>query len=160
MKGKVIPEKIRIKNIAVVKSNIEVGKEAFELISGINEYSFSFNQEIGFNYDQHLIRLRLNILLQGKNDKGELVNIKGEFGIEFVFHVDNFQDLTQEENGSYEIPSSLVTTLSSLAYSTSRGIVFQETQSTVLRGILLPVIDPAILFSVKNKPPLSDNKAK
>jgi hypothetical protein len=160
MKGTVIPEKIRIKNIAVLKSSVDVGTEAIEIIPSINEYSFSFNQEIGFNYDQQLVRLKLNILLQGKNDKKELVKIKGEFGIEFVFQVENFKELTKEENGSYEISSSLVMTLSSLAYSTSRGIVFQETQSTIIRGVLLPVIDPAVLYSPDKKQVINDVESK
>jgi hypothetical protein len=34
-----------------------------------------------------------------------------------------------------------------IAYSTARGIILQSTQSTILDGVILPVIDPKDLFN-------------
>lgn len=145
-KAKIIPEKIHIKKVIVFKSSIDIKPEKADLLNEIDGYSFSFAKNTGVSFENKIIRYRLNILLEAKDKQGTLLDIKGEFGIEFIFYVDNFEGFSKKEGDRYLLDESLGNTLMSIAYSTSRGIVLQETQSTVIGGVILPVINPSDLM--------------
>ncbi len=147
----IIPEKIHVKQVSIYKSSLDVDTKLMEGVDNkIAGFSFSFAQESGFNLDDKMVRLRLNVLLQAKDVNDELINAKGEYGIEFNFHIENFEDYTVKIDKNKKevlLHSILGNVLSSIAYSTARGIILQETQNTIIGGVILPVINPNVLIS-------------
>lgn len=141
------PDKIQILQISIYKSNIDASIEFLEQGAIPERYAFSFSQNTGFDYDQNLISIRLNILLNSKDENNKKLELKGEFGIEFQFRVENMKDFAEaKENGNIVFDSILGITMMGIAYSTARGIILQRTEGTLLSGVILPVIDPAELL--------------
>ncbi|NJN25198.1 MAG: hypothetical protein HC819_04065 [Cyclobacteriaceae bacterium] len=141
--NKIIPEQIHIKKIALFKSKIEVGPEVLSNIGHIKGYSISIAQDSGFNYEDKIVRLVQNISLEGKGVDENVLNVKGEFGVEIIFHIENFDSFVINEDEKKLIDGALGATLSGIAYSTFRGIILQETQNTAIGGVIIPVVDPS-----------------
>ena len=98
-----------------------------------------------------MARFRLFITVNGMDEQqNKPLGLKVDYGIEYHFKVDNFQDmLHQTPDGDIEIDQELGVTLLSIAYSTSRGIILERTQGTFFEGVILPVIDPfKVLFPI------------
>lgn len=75
-------------------------------------------------------------------------DISGRFVLDFIFAVDNLPDFLTKSEGK-TVPTvhpQLVLLLSSVAYSTARGILWTRLAGTVLEGVSLPLIDPRELF--------------
>ena len=62
--------------------------------------------------------------------------------------MDDFVSIVNEEK---QVDGMLGTWLSAIAYSTMRGIILQETQNTLLKGIIIPVVDPKRLLTEENE---------
>jgi len=139
---KIIPEQINIFQINLFKSGITATSEYLEQPIKPGNIRVDISQSSAFNFDLKNVRIRLEILLNGVDDKDKLIGIKGEFGLEFQIHVENLDTFTEEVEGINKVSSILGSTLISIAYSTARGIIFQRTLGTLLNGIILPVIDP------------------
>ena len=75
-------------------------------------------------------------------------DISGRFVLEFIFTVDNLPELLIEEKGqpASAVHPQLVLLLTSVAYSTARGILWTRLAGTVLEGVTLPLIDPRELY--------------
>ena len=73
--------------------------------------------------------------------------ISGRFVLNFIFTVDNLPKfLTEiESQTSPAVHPQLVLLLSSVAYSTARGILWTQ-PGIVLGGVALPLLDPRELF--------------
>lgn len=137
-------ELIRIQNINLYKSNINISDDVLDNNTPISGYSFEFAQQSKFSIEHKAFQLKLKILLTGKDSEGEVIDVTAEFGIEYVFLIENIEDLTHKEvdQDDYMIDAALGGTLMSIAYSTSRGLILQETQKSKLGGVILPVVDP------------------
>jgi len=142
------PNHIHLVRVRLYKSNIEVNHKDEGLIQRIHHYSFSFNQKSYFDVEKKLVLLNLEILLVGKDADNEFLDVNGEFGIEFLFKIDNLSSLSKTDTeGSFIVEESLGVTLMSIAYSTARGIILQSTQSSMIEGVILPVISPKDLLN-------------
>lgn len=149
-KNKINPQDIHLLKISVFKSLIE-RQEAFldQPFIEPKNYSFSFAQKSNFNHEEKMVRIQLFILLKAQGENATNLGIQGEFGIEFNYKIDNLDTLcTEIENGKFHYNASLGTTLMSIAYSTARGIILQQTQGSIisLSGVIMPVINPADLL--------------
>jgi hypothetical protein len=142
------PNHIHLVRVRLYKSNIEVNHQDEGLIQRIHHYSFSFNQKSFFDIERQLGLLNLEILLVGKDEDNEFLDVNGEFGIEFLFKIDNLSSLSKTDAaGSFIVNESLGLTLMAIAYSTARGIILQSTQGSMIEGVILPVIDPKDLLN-------------
>jgi hypothetical protein len=72
--------------------------------------------------------------------------IEAQFGIEYHFKVNDLEAYLTQENGQFLLPESLIGTLLSIAYSTSRGLVYDRLQGTYLQDAILPIISPMNLL--------------
>lgn len=149
--NKINPQDIHLLKISIFKSFIERQEKFLDqpFIEPKN-YSFSFAQKSAFNHKEKMVRIQLFILLKAQGDNATNLGIQGEFGIEFHYKIENFDNhYTTDENGKLLYDASLGATLMSISYSTSRGIILQQTQGSIisLSGVIMPVINPTDLLN-------------
>lgn len=144
--SKIIPEKISIYQIRIYKINLKLSDQFLENPKKPDNYSIKFGHDNAVDFEAKAIRIRLETVFDGMNDKDEKLGIYAEYGIEFHFHVENLEDFVEENEKGKQLDSTLGATILSIAFSTSRGILIERTQGTYLEGIILPVIDPKELL--------------
>lgn len=148
--GKIDPNKILITSIKTLKGNINSTDEESEMT--IKQYQIGCTSETAVNIDEKLIRVLFKIDIFILDEKGKKTGTDASYTNEFIFQVDNLDELTKLlENGIVEIDVELSKTLLSLAFSTSRGMIFSRTQGTILNGIILPVVNPNDLLNSIHK---------
>lgn len=73
--------------------------------------------------------------------------ISGHFELDFIFAIANLPELlVATDQSEPQIYPQLVLMLTSVAYSTARGILWTRLAGTPLEGITLPLINPAQLL--------------
>lgn len=153
-KPTVIPEKIHLQAVRIMKSHFEVSET--ENQSEIESFSMGFKSEAGFDLKNNQHRFSLFVKIKGINKDDEYVGVKGEYHIDFFYLVENLEDFIHweegkegmEENGdNFTVSQMLGATIAGISYSTSRGIILDRTQATDFNGILLPVINPNHLLT-------------
>lgn len=150
--SKIIPEKIVILQVKLFRTNLDLTDTFLSNPVNVENFKVNFGHNTEFDFESKSVRIRLEIILEGIDEKEALIGIKAEYGVVFIFYIDNFEDFIHEAEGRKEVDSILGITLLSMAYSTSRGIVLQRTQGTYFDGIILPVVDPKeLLLKSKGK---------
>jgi len=144
--SKINPESISIFQINVFKSIVSPSEAFIDNPQKPSNFRVGYSHNFAFNFELKNVRMRLEVLLDGINEKEEVIGIQGNFGIQF--HVDNLEDFLENKEGENKILGILGTTLLSIAFSTSRGIILEKTLNTPLNGIILPVIDPAAMIKM------------
>lgn len=152
VQSKVIADKIQILNLITVKGNIDAANDAD--LNAVAGYTFTYTVNRAYNIEEKIMALMLTVDINANNSEDVALNITGSYTHEFVFRVDNLEELTRngkDENGdeSIQFEEGLVATLLSIAYSTIRGIIFTRTQGTSLGTVILPVINPLLLIGNK-----------
>jgi hypothetical protein len=61
----------------------------------------------------------------------------------FIYQTENLKDLAKpDDNNLIKLDPGLANALSSVTYSTSRGILLTRLQGTALQNFVLPIINP------------------
>lgn len=142
------PDKIHISRIDIFKNNIEASNDYLNDRVIPASYKFSFSQNTGLDLEQHVVGIRLHILVDSQDENEQTLGLNAHFGIEFELEVENLKDFVQvKNNGKTTLDSVFAATIMGIAYSTARGIIFQTTANTLLSSITLPVIDPSTLLT-------------
>ena len=138
-------DKIHLLNIQVFKSQIDASIDLLNTGEKPAEISSTVANETSYNPSEKLIRIRTNICLNSKDKNGNNLELTGNFGIEYIFKVDNLEDflLGYKDDMPQYHPNILLEILS-ITYSTSRGIVLQATEGSFLSGVILPVVDVGV----------------
>ena len=144
--SKINPELISMFHVKVYKSIITTSPEYLEKPVKPGNFRVGYSQNSAFNFEKKNIRVRLEIILDGIDERENLIGIQGDFGLDFHFHVENLDEFIEELDGNKKVSGNLGPTLISIAYSTARGIVIERTQGTFLNGTILPVIDPNVFL--------------
>lgn len=150
---KIIPEKIHLEGVRIMKSHFEVLEQNDQL--EITSFAMGFKSEASFDIEEKQNRFRLYVKIKGLNHSQEYIGISGEYHIDFIYYIENLdQFIYWEENegvkageNEFSVSQTLGATIAGISYSTSRGIILDRTQSTDFNGILLPVIDPNRLLT-------------
>lgn len=146
----IIPEEISLNSVNIFKALLQTSDEYLENPQKIEAAEFNIAKDIGYNLEKGGTRYRLFFSMNSQDNKGQPLGVKVEYGIEFHFQINNFKAFTQEsKEGGTQIDANLAATLLGIAYSTSRGIIFERTRGTFFDGLLLPVIDPYKLLHDK-----------
>lgn len=149
------PEKIHMVSLKTLKGNIN-GSSTIEenMITG---HTFDFTVGIGVDPDEKVVGLEMVINIRATGKGNEDLGVEGSYTHEVVFQVENlddFLDLTEDEPPV--IDRIMNATLTGIAFSTIRGIIFTRTQGTSLGTVILPVVDPKKVMvmtgSEQNKP--------
>jgi len=68
----------------------------------------------------------------------------------FVYHIENLNELANPDDKKLiQLHPALANALSSVTYSTSRGILLTRLQGTALQNFVLPIINPNKLLHNK-----------
>lgn len=117
------------------ESNISIVECSQDIQLGVSNHFFH-------NLEESNIKINLDIHLKSKDDKSF-----ANFEFEFFFHINNMEKYYQLENEEPIFEGSLVTTLFSVSYSTSRGIIFEKLKNTMWSENILPIISPIKLLN-------------
>lgn len=132
--------------------SITFGIQDFEVLS----YSYEKPEE---SIRKDRIGYNIQFLTGGNADKEQFwIDIKatgqygkkdpiilGEIVTRSIFQVENIKHLFNED-GSVTLPDKLVTTMLSIAFSTTRGALAIKAEGNILAGAILPLVDPKKLL--------------
>jgi hypothetical protein len=136
--NKVIPDQINIVDFTIQTASL---KSDFELKdSDIDKHSLNIGYDTQFNLAEKLIKAVIKVEVAAISDGEEVGH--GHFELVFIYHVENLDDLAKNENDKLIVNGGLSSSLASITYSTTRGILMTRFQGTVLRNFILPVINP------------------
>lgn len=140
------PEKIHIVKTTIVKCHID---SPFDfVVEKAKGHDFSTIFELGFNLEDKLVKADLKIEIATKSEGENLEESKGSFHFVYVFHVENLEELAiPDKNYRIELNGGLGNALSSITYSTTRGILLARLKGTSLENFILPVVDPNKLLN-------------
>ena len=147
--SKLVPEKIQILSVRIIKANLEASTDLLEkdINDNIEGYSTNIGHEMAHNDEDKMVRVRLFLTIEGvPKPESDPIKLSVDYGLEFHFRIENLDELCDNSNGEHSMHHDLALTLFTMAYSTSRGIILERTQGTILGGVLLPVIDPMKVF--------------
>ena len=99
------------------------------------------------NEEENLVGIRIHISISGLGENNEELGVNGEIAIVFHFEVkDLIEHLEYQEEDQELVSDQLLGTLLGIAYSTSRGLVYNHLYGSFLEGTILPVINPMDLL--------------
>ncbi|RBQ11416.1 hypothetical protein DRW42_02835 [Pedobacter miscanthi] len=138
------PDRIKMISIRTLKGNINSDEADADLDP--KNYEIECTPEIATNLKELLVRIIFKIDIHILNKEGKKSGTSGSYTNEFIFEIEGIEDFIKSRNsGEVDIHPELGTALLSLAFSTSRGMIYTRTQGTILDGIILPVIDASDL---------------
>lgn len=130
--------KFLIKGIELLDSNITYPKAP---LIGEVVFKFNINVEIKIVNEQSLIMAIVSVdILDNKT-----IDKYGFIRVNCIFGIDNFASFVNSETKKVDLPKPFITSLNSIALSTTRGIMFDQFRGTFLNGAILPILDPTFL---------------
>lgn len=142
------PEKLSIIEFKFIKGQVDTPEDF--LIEKVAGHQLENSLQLAFNLEEKLVKS--DFILEVKTDSnGENVKeASGSFHILFIFKVENLEELAKPgANNLIDIQPVLGNALSSITYSTSRGLLLTRLQGTALQNFILPVIDPNKLLNTQ-----------
>lgn len=142
------PEKIVLIDFKMIKGQADT-PEHFNT-SKVTGYQLDYSLQSGFNLADKLAKVDFFVSVKTAS-KGENKNeASGIFHLRFVYQIENLEAFAiQDKNKPLKINSALANALSSVTYSTSRGILLTRLQGTALQDFVLPIINPNKLLRSK-----------
>lgn len=143
-----VPEKLSIIEIKFVEGQVDT-PENF-IIDKVEGHQLESAMQFAFNLEEKLVKADFTIEIKtdskGKNSKEST----GSFHLVFIYHVENLEDLAKpDQNNLLVLHPALGNALSSITYSTSRGVLITRLQGTALQNFVLPIINPNKLLHNK-----------
>jgi hypothetical protein len=142
------PEKISLIDFKMIKGQVDT-PENFD-ISKVVGHQLDNSLQLGFNLDDKLAKADFTISVK-TDSKGENESeATGNFHLIFIYRIENLEELAiTEKNKRLNLNPGLANALSSVTYSTSRGILLTRLQGTALQNFVLPIINPNKLLHNK-----------
>jgi|SRR5690554_2276918 len=106
----------------------------------IDKHSLNIRYDTQFNLDDKLIKAVIKVEVAAISE-GEEIG-RGHFELVFIYHVENLNQLAKNEGDKLVVNGGLSSSLASITYSTTRGVLMTRFQGTILRNFILPVINP------------------
>lgn len=144
------PEKVTLIDFKMIKGQVDT-PENFD-ISKVVGHQLDNSLQLGFNLDDKLAKADFTVSVK-TDSKGENESeATGNFHLIFIYRIENLEELaTPEKNKRLNLNPGLANALSSVTYSTSRGILLTRLQGTALQNFVLPIINPNnLLHNKKN----------
>lgn len=143
------PEKINISDFKIILEQIKT-PEAFDS-SKLEGYEVNNSLQLSFNVEDKLAKglYKITVVTNSKGHNEEEASC--DFSFLFIFGIENMEALAfKKENNEIEVSQDLAYALSSITYSTSRGILLSRLRRTVMQGFVLPIMDPKKLLYVED----------
>jgi|SRR5690606_26394534 len=105
-------------------------------------YTVDNKIDLGFNEEHNLIQAVLDIVIKKISEKDDSTLANSSISIEYVFHVENFQELhTFDDSNIMKVDENLTTNVSAVTYSTTRGLLLDRFRDTAFDHFILPIVD-------------------
>lgn len=135
------PEKISIVDFKMVKGQVDVPEE-FDSAT-VAGHLLDNSLQLGFNLEEKLVKADFTIEIKTESQSKNAKEANGIFHLVFIYHVENLNDLAiPDDKNLIDLHPGLANALSSVTYSTSRGILLTRLQGTALQNFILPIINP------------------
>lgn len=134
---KLIPNQISMLDFAIISGNLDNPVEHDYTL--VKDHDYNVNFEMVYDLNDKMVKSDIKIEIKTKSKKGQTKEASGNFHIAYLFKVENLNELVNEGGSiNYELGNAI----SSISYSTSRGIILTRFQGTALATFILPIIDP------------------
>lgn len=139
------PEKMTLIDFKMIKGQVDA-PENFDAVN-VERYVSDNSFQMGFNLADKLAKTEFNVQIKTISRVGEDEAI-GYFHLIFIYRIENLDELAlPTKDNKLSIDPGLANALSSVTYSTSRGILLTRLQGTALQKFVLPIINPNKLLS-------------
>ena len=106
-------------------------------------YQLEHSLQLSFNLDDKLAKADFTVSIKTDSKDENEGEATGNFHLIFVYRIENLQELAvPEKNKRLNLNPGLANALSSVTYSTARGVLLTRLQGTALQNFVLPVINP------------------
>jgi len=144
------PEKLSFIEFKFIKGQVDTPEDF--IIDKVDGHQLENTLQLAFNLEEKLVkadfRVEIKTESKGKNSKEST----GSFHLVFIYCVENLEDLAKpDKNNLLDLHPALSNELSSITYSTSRGILLTRLQGTAFQNFVLPIINPNKLLHNKQK---------
>lgn len=150
MQDKIVfdPEKIALIDFKMIKGQVDT-PENFE-INKVIGHQLDNSFKLVFNLEDKLAKADYIANVKTKSGDENKEEASGYFHLIFIYHIENLEELAlQDKKKRLNIDPILINALSSVTYSTSRGILLTRLQGTALQNFILPIINPNSLLQNK-----------
>lgn len=148
-KSKFYPEKITLVDFKMIKGQVDT-PENFD-INKVVGYQLENSLQLGFNIEDKLAKADFTINIKSDSKGGNEIEASGNFHLIFIYRIENLEELAiPEKNNRLNLNPGLANALSSVTYSTSRGVLITRLQGTALQNFVLPIINPNNLLRNKD----------
>ena len=142
------PNKITIVEFKMVKGQVDIPEDFDQ--HKVEGHHLDNSLQIGFNLKDKLVKADFTTEIKtesnGQNQKESI----GNFHLVFIYHVDNLEELAKPgKDNLLELHPTLGNAISSITYSTARGVLLTRLQGTALQNFVLPIINPNTLLHKK-----------
>jgi hypothetical protein len=140
------PEKLSLIEFKFIKGQVDTPEDF--LIEKVAGHQLENSLQLAFNLEEKLVKSDFIIEIKTDSNGENAKEALGSFHILFIFKVENLEELAKPgTNNLIDLHPVLGNALSSITYSTSRGILLTRLQGTALQNFILPVIDPNKLLN-------------
>jgi len=134
------PEKIKLNNIKMIKMDINT-PDSFESV-GVTGFLLENSLTLSFDIDKELAKADFKATIKSESMDLNQEESIGNVHFLFIYKIENLQKLAVSgKKERLEVNSSLSNALSSITYSTARGILISRLHGTGLQNFILPVIN-------------------
>ena len=135
------PEKIALIDFKMIKGQVDT-PENFD-ISKVVGHQLENSFQMGFNLDDKLAKADFTVSVRTDSKGENECEATGNFHLIFIYRIENLEELASpEKNKRLHLNPALTNAISSVTYSTSRGILLTRLQGTALQNFVLPIINP------------------
>lgn len=143
------PEKITLVDFKMIKGQVDT-PENFD-ISKVVGHQLDKSFQLGFNLEDKMAKADFTVSIKTDSRGENESEATGSFHLIFIYRVENLEYLaTPVKNNRLNLNPGLANALSSVTYSTSRGILLTRLQGTALQNFILPIINPNKLLHNKD----------
>jgi hypothetical protein len=132
---------VNIDNIVITNARIDNDTQLAVLEKHKYIFDITHSFSISINTEQNRMRVVFSCIIKTvSKETNREVDVKANFDIAFFFIVENLKELV---SGEFTLTSNadLVVALANISYSTSRGILFTRCQGTIMKSLMLPILE-------------------
>lgn len=155
---RVNPDKIHLESIRQLTDSINID-HSIVVVPTIVKYDISFEVGSGLALEANAVKIVIKATINGLDENDNAIGINGVYSCEFLLTIDNLLDFIindQNEEELIVLHAAMAGSVLGICYSTFRGIVYSRSKSVLANGIILPVVDPLKLNTIKALVPNSN----
>jgi hypothetical protein len=137
------PAKIAIRSMRIVSSSFLQSQDVHSTHPLVTQITAEESARIPEKLVRIVIHIRIFESFEGSNSPD--LAPKVQFSVEFLFELDDFSSWIEQKEQTAKVNSIMSGTLRGIAYSTTRGMLYQQSMGTTYIGLTLPVIDPMVI---------------